>query len=331
MAVKHRESDYEGFTLHAAALTSEGKLKKLDHKSCLVSMRNDEELTWIHMRVSDTEKAREYLIHEMHFHPLAVEDALSENERPTLQEFNHVVFLGAAAIEDSGRGEEFVEVGFFLKETALVTVVNRPAPEFEGWFDRWSASAQAFGHHPAYILHALLDAIVDAYFPAVDKLEDEVEDLADNVYRGAPALQEALNLKRRLLAVRRHIAPTRDVINALLRRDFTLVPDDSKIYFQDVYDHTLRVADTIDLNRDTLASVMDAQLAMASNNLNVVMRKLTVYATILMTASFIAGVYGMNFVDMPELHWRFGYPLALLAMVVIGIAEWYFFKLRDWI
>jgi magnesium transporter len=322
----------DGFTLSAASLDPKGKLTELDAKTCLTSLKNPAFTTWIHIRVESAEKARKFLEEDLNFHPLAVEDALSENERPTVQEHNGVVFLGAAAVEDIGIGEEFIEVGFFLMPHALVTVVNRPAPAFEEWFDRWCRNAQWFGNHPAFMLHALLDAIVDAYFPAVDRLEDEVEALADSVYEGrAAAMQEALALKRRLLELRRHIAPTRDVINSLLRRDFTFVPPESKVYFQDVYDHTLRIADTVDLNRDTLASVIDAQLALASNNLNLIMRKLTVYATILMSMGLIAGIYGMNFKYMPELDWRLGYPLSLAAMAGIGMVEWYFFKLKKWL
>lgn len=325
-------SEPQGFTVQGACLLSSGKLERIDSKDAPKVIRDPKRTTWIHIRVEDIEKAREYLQHELRLTVLTVEDALSDEERPSLKETPEYLFLTAPALEDSGMGEDYIDVSFFLFEHALVTVITRPAPAFEEWFDRWCERAHNFGNHPAYLLHAMLDAIVDVYFPVTDKLEDNVESLADDVFAGSGLqLHEALALKRRLLEVRRRIAPVRDVINGLLRRDVDFVPHDVKPYFQDIYDHTLRIADIVDINRETLATLLDAHLAVVSNNLNVVMRKMTVYATILMTMGLVAGIYGMNFHFMPELSWWYGYPFALGLMILFGGIELWLFKRKNWL
>lgn len=131
--------------------------------------------------------------------------------------------------------------------------------------------------------------------------------------------------------MRRHLTPLRDVVNTLLRRDVTLVPQAAKPYFQDIYDHVLRLTELIDLNRDILTTVLDAQLNIASNRLNEVMRVMTVLATLLMTGALVAGIYGMNFEFMPELHWRMGYPFAIGLMVVISLIELALFRWKKYI
>ena len=324
--------DPKGFVVQGACLLGSGKLERIDPEEAAKVVQRPDRTTWIHIRIEDVDKGREYLQHVMKLKPLNVEELLSDNERPGLKETDEYLFLSASALEDVGYGEDFINVGFFLFEHALVTVVKKPAPSFEEWFDRWCERAHTFGNHPAYVLHAMLDAIVDNYFPATDRLEDLVEALSDKVFEGAGAhLQEATVLKRRLLEIRRRIAPVRDVINGLLRRDVGFVPNDVKPYLQDVYDHTLRIADIVDVNRDNLTTILDANLAVISNNLNVVMRKMTVYATILMTMSLVAGIYGMNFRFMPELAWPYGYGFAWALMLGLGAFELYLFHKQRWL
>lgn len=321
-----------GIEVQGACLLGDGHLERIDAREAADAVRDPSRTTWVHVRVNDVEQGRRFLEDELRLKPLTVEDTLSDTERPALKETPEYVFLSAATLEDRGVGEEFVDVGFFLFEHALITVVKSDAPQFEEWFDRWCERAHRFGNHPAYLLHAMLDAIVDNYFPATDRLEDLVESLADMVFNGEGLqLQEAMLLKRRLLEVRRKMAPIRDVVNGLLRRDVALVPQEIKPYLQDVYDHTLRVADIVDVNRETLTTLLDAHLAVVSNNLNIVMRKMTVYATILMTMGLVAGIYGMNFHFMPELGWRHGYAYALGLMGALGGIEWFLFNKKGWL
>jgi magnesium transporter len=287
-------------------------------------------MMWIDIVGVDSAAARRYLQEDLGFHELAVEDALSPNERPTLQEFSdHLFFVVPALIKGQ---ETAVEVGFFLTRNAVVTVADQPVPTVEKWFERWRTRPKRFEGQPALLLHSIVDALVDDYFPVVDAMEDDLDELADRIFAGdTHRVKEILTLKRLFLETRRQIAPVRDIMNGLLRRDLQLVPMRTKPYFQDVLDHVIRVAEILDMNRETLASMLDVHLSMVSNNLNNVVKKMTMVATVLMVMTLISSIYGMNFDFMPELHWALGYPFALGLMGVLALATLYVFKRIRWI
>ncbi len=305
----------------------------LDEAGALETFSRGEGMVWVDVEAREAKAALHLLTERFGFHPLAVEDALSPYERPALQRYDGVLFLAAHAVHQQDGKEAYQEVGFFLGEHFLVTVHTEPVPLIDHWLERWTAQPERVGKTPAHLLHMLLDAIVDEYFPIGDTLEEKADDLEDAIFTGNSSVQIAdiLQVKRRLLELRQHITPLRDILNALLRRDVELIPDEVVPYLQDVYDHTLRIAELADLNRDILAGVLDAHLSVVSNRLNEVMRILTVISTILMSAALIAGIYGMNFAHMPELQWKAGYPFAGAMMVLVGVVEWYIFKRKGWV
>jgi magnesium transporter len=317
-----------GLIIRAAALLEGTQCQSLSTDEAVVRLRDGEHPLWLDVQFANAEVANSFLTKQLGFHELAVEDALSTHERPSLQEFGEQLFLVVPAID----GNEFVEVAFFLMEKSLVTVASRPLRVLDQWFDRWTDHPQRLGSHPAHLMHALIDGIIDDYFPMVDNLEDEIDEVGDNIFRGeTDHVAEILMLKRKLLEVRRRLIPVRDIMNGLLRRDLAHIPDSARPYFQDVYDHTLRVTEQADINRETLASLLDVHLSTVSNNLNEIVKKMTVVSTILMSAALVAGIYGMNFEHMPELKWAIGYPMSLLAMVVIAVVELVVFRLIRWI
>lgn len=304
----------------------------LAHEDAIQAWRSGEGVTWIHYVVSDAEAAESLLINRFSFHELAVRNALEDQERPTVQNDEGTLFISAHAVEAAGSRERYIEVGFFLSATALVTVVRHPAAVIGGVYDRWLKNPQAIGTTPAGIVYSVLDEIVDEYFPAADAIEDRIDALTESLFRHEDiALRELVRLKRRLLEMRRHAAPLRDTLNICLRRDLGPVPDAVRVYFQDVYDHTLRIIEMLDSNREILASILDAHLASVSNSLNEVMRKMTVIATILMSMALISGIYGMNFDVMPELKWGWGYPFALALMILVASLELVYFRRKKWI
>jgi magnesium transporter len=184
-----------------------------------------------------------------------------------------------------------------------------------------------------FLLYSLLDALVDGYFPVLDDIAERAENLEESIIMaGQSTLQaEILQLRRELLMIRRVVGPERDVMNVLVRQDPPLYGRKEVAYFQDVYDHLLRITDSVDIYRDMLASVLDANLSMVSYTLNVVVKRLTSSSIILMSMSLVAGIYGMNFIFMPELDWRFGYPFALALMIVIAAVEVSIFRRIDWL
>ncbi len=315
----------------------------IDGKHCQRHIDPDEAIklidvgkhVWIHLHYTDPDKAANFLEDKLHFHELAVEDALSPNERPSLTEYEGYIFLVVPALSRSSSAtasDEWVEIGFFLSDHYLVSVADRDCPTVDFWLDRWSKHPLKEEMTTSDLLYELLDGVVDAYMPLIDKIEDDVDAIADNIFAGDKnKVYELLQIKRRLLEIRRRIGPFRDVINGLLRRDIDFIPESVRPYFQDIYEHTVRVSENVDLQRDTLTSLLDVHLSVVSNNLNEVMKKMTVIATVLMTAALIAGIYGMNFSQMPELHWKFGYPLAIGMMVVSSVGILIAFRWKKWI
>ncbi|MCC7433286.1 MAG: magnesium/cobalt transporter CorA [Methanoregulaceae archaeon] len=297
----------------------------------MAAYHSHHEFAWLHIQAEDVAATRTYLEQEFGFHPLEVEDALSANERPTLRLDDDDLFLVAPAVILGKSVERYVEIAFFVNASGLVTVATDHVPFLEHLLDRCAARPEPNGDS-VRLMHSLLDEIVDGYFPAVDMFGDIIDALEDDIYLGRKvAITEALALKRRLLEMRRHLTPLRDILNGMLRRDVPFIDANDQMYYQDVYDHTLRIVEDIDMERDILSSVLDAQVSVTSNSLNEVMRTLTVVSTVLMTAAFVSGIYGMNFQRMPELHWAWGYPFALLLMVLFGGLEIWYFRRRGWI
>ncbi|MFN3683624.1 MAG: magnesium/cobalt transporter CorA [Fimbriimonadaceae bacterium] len=311
-----------------AGLLAGGSATSLTLEEAARRIRDGRGFVVLEMRFEDAEKAAAFLREELGFDGLLVEDAVSPNERPSLQETGSTLFLEVAVPTEDGP----CEVAVFLSSSAMVLVSRSEAPPIRETVDRWLRSPLATAPSPPWLLHQVLDAAVDAYFPLCDRIEDEVDALEDLVFHGdGDFVERGLDLKRQIVTARRGIAPLRDVLNALFRVGPERIPTDLRPYLQDVYDHTLRVTEMLDVNRDLLSGILDAHLSIVSNNLNNTMRVLTVMATFLMTAGLIAGIYGMNFQHMPELEWPWGYPAALLAMAALVAAEWLYFRRKRWL
>jgi magnesium transporter len=183
------------------------------------------------------------------------------------------------------------------------------------------------------LTYLLIDSIVDDYFPLLDRLSDRIDELEDQIFGEfqPDTIQQIFRIKKQLLFLRRAVAPLRDVFNTLLRREQPLFSHETSTYFQDVFDHLIRVADTIDTMRDMLGSTMDAYLSVSSNRMNMVMKRLTAISAILMSVTLVAGIYGMNFSYMPELGWRYGYVGTLGSMLIIAMAIYLYFRRIDWL
>lgn len=309
-----------------------GNLCEVVHGEAALDLLEGKQPAWVHIVGHDVGVATEILRDRLGFHELSVEDALTDHERPQLHEYPEVLFFNVPTFHRQNLIEIYSEVGFFLKANALVTVSTRRIPLIEEWNRRWAANPKRVGGSAPMLCYTLVDAIVDQYFPLLDNLEDEVDDLADAIFRGETTqVRQIIRLKRRLLEFRRRISPVRDVMNSLLRRDVSLIPDRVRPYFQDIYEHTIRLSEMADISRDTLASVLDLHLSMVSNNLNQVVKKLTVLSTIFMSSALIAGIYGMNFKHMPELDWVYGYPFAIGLMALVSIGILFIFRRIKWL
>lgn len=242
-----------------------------------------------------------------------------------------VVFY-AAAYRPGDDAIETQAINLFIGANYLVTVHYGPMRHVQETLARWQAPNSPLGHRVSALVHALLDAIVDDYFPLTDQLADRIEELEDTIFVhfDQKSIETIFGLKRDLLNLRRVIAPERDVLNVLLRRELPIFRSKDMAYLQDVYDHIVRVTDNIDTYRDLLSSALDSFLSIQSNNLNQIMKLLTMGSILLMSGALVAGIYGMNFKYMPELNQPWGYPFALGLMAVIAVVLVIFFRSRRW-
>jgi magnesium transporter len=264
---------------------------------------------------------------------MAVEDVTEAGQRPKLELYPNHAFLVAYSAN-------LAEVDMFVGDNWIITVRERNR-EGEVWEPTLAhARCERVGPHErtvGIVVHAILDEIVDGYFNTLDAVEDRIEELENDVFEPPRGVSETqiqqrlFGIRHDLVAFRRKVIPLREVLAALLRGEVKNVEAPVLLLLQDVYDHLLRAVDTIDSHRELMGNAVDAHLAIISNRMNEVMKLMTSWGAILLGSTLIAGIYGMNFVHMPELQWRYGYPFALGLMATITIAGYWYFRRRDWL
>ncbi|MBW3548658.1 MAG: magnesium/cobalt transporter CorA [Actinobacteria bacterium] len=272
------------------------------------------------------------LSEEFQLHPLAMDDARKHGQRPKLEHYPTHAFLVAYS-------HTLAEVDLFVGPNWVVTVRGRNE-DGEPWsldaararIERLASGAVSVGA----LVHAVLDTLVDGYFLANDAFEDEVEEFEERILTEQLGDEDRiqaqlLSVRRRLVEFRRVVVPLRDVMSSLMRGDVSWVDDQTRLHLQDVYDHVLRAIEQLDSQRELVGNAVDAHLAIVSNRMNQVMKRLTAWGAILLGATLVAGIYGMNFEHMPELSWPFGYPMALGIMGLITVVGYRYFSRRPWL
>jgi magnesium transporter len=217
---------------------------------------------------------------------------------------------------------------------ALITVRKDDGIDIGKVVDRWDASPDLAGRGVAYLLHGLLDYIVDGHFEAVQSLDDAVEKLEDDLFADTPAAKpvqrRSFELRKSLVLLRRVVLPMREVVNTLMRRDLHIVSDDLMPYYQDVYDHVLRAAEWTDSLRDLVTTILETNLTIQGNRMNIITKKVTGWAAIIAVPTFITGFYGMN-VPYPGFSREVGFGASAGLMVVCGVVLYLVFRRRDWL
>jgi len=269
-------------------------------------------------------------------HPLVLEDILNTDQRPKLEDYGEYLYIVIKRLGNGAPANEISteQISLILGHNLVISFLESDSGVFNVVKDRILNNRGRIRQLGAdYLVYTLMDAVVDNYFAIFETLGERIEVLQETIIsRPIPASLQTLHaLKRELLFLRKSVWPLREVVSGLQRGDSTLIHKDTWFYLRDVYDHTIHVIDTIETYRDMLASMMDIYLSSLSIRLNEVMKVLTIIATIFMPLTFIVGLYGMNFHHMPELGWRWGYPLVLLVMAGIAAAMLVFFRRRKWI
>jgi magnesium transporter len=268
-------------------------------------------------------------------HPLLLEDVLNASQRPKLEEHGEHLFLVLRMLLPGPDDTvEMEQVSVVLGAGYVLTFQERSRDTFDPVRRRLADPASRLRQQAAdFVAYALVDTIVDQYFAVLERIGDRIEDLEDAVIESPDrdTLTAVYDVKRTLAELRRVIWPLRDALGALARGDSPRVAATTLPYLRDVVDHAIRSLDTIETYRDTTATLIDMYMSSSSHRLNEVMRVLTVIATIFIPLTFIVGIYGMNFSRMPELEWRWGYPVVWGVMVAIVLGMLAFFRRRDWL
>jgi magnesium transporter len=290
-------------------------------------------VTWINVDGLGQADAFAALGQRLRFHPLAMEDVFNVPQRPKVEAYgdHYLMILRMLRLTPEIEGEQ---VSVFFGESYVITVQERADGDvFEGVRERIRKGRGRVRQSGAdYLAYALMDAVVDGYFPVLESLGERLEELEDEciLAEDAVTLPRIQAMRRDLLTVRRAIWPMREAVVALGREESRLITSETKLFLRDCYDHALEALEIVETDRETASSVMEIYLAMQNQRLNEVMKVLTVIATLFIPLTFIASIYGMNFEHMPELKWRFGYPAILSVMAAVAGGLLYFFKRRGW-
>lgn len=290
---------------------------------------------WVDL-VNPTSKQLEKIGRELGFHELAIEDALKGRQRPKLEHYDSYLFINAYAVKyltESGEIKQD-EISVFVTERGLITLRDDEDFSVEALTKRWDESAALSSNGVGYLLWGLLDLIVDSYFDVVQKLDDEVDALEDMLFenrrKDAEIQRRSYELRKAIVVLRRIAIPMREVLNPIVRRDAQVISDGMFAYFQDVYDHVMRVADWTDSLRDLVTTLLETNLTVQGNNMNLVMKKVTSWAAIIAVPTAITGFYGQN-VPYPGFDTVWGFWVSTGAMVLGSLALYISFKRRDWL
>jgi magnesium transporter len=290
---------------------------------------------WLDLRDPDHEDLS-VLQEEFGLHPVAIEDAVVDRERPKVDRYNTHLFITcySARLEVATGELATSELSMFVLPRALITIRKDDGLDIGKVVDRWDSSPDLAGYGIGFLLHGLLDYIVDGHFEAVQSLDDAVEELEDNLF--APAARDmsvqrrSFELRKSLVLLRRIVLPMREVVNTVMRRDLHFVGEDLLPYYHDVYDHVLRATEWTESLRDLVTTILETNLTIQGNRMNIITKKVTSWAAIIAVPTFITGFYGMN---VP--YWGFsdktGFIAAIGLMLFAGAALYVVFRRQDWL
>ena len=293
-------------------------------------------VTWINIDGLHQVEILEKLGNCYELHPLVLEDILNTDQRPKMEDYGEYIYIVLRMLDysDTDKGIVTEQVSLILGPNFVFSFQEKEGDVFNPVRERIRNSKGRIRRMGAdYLAYALLDSIVDNYFIILEKFGEKIEFLEEElVSQPKPeTLQTIHHLKKEMIFLRKAVWPLREVISGLERGESSLIKQGTGIYLRDVYDHTVQVIDTIETYRDMLSGMLDIYLSSVSNRLNAVMKVLTVIATIFMPLTFLAGIYGMNFKYMPELDWRWGYPVIWLIMIGIGVFMLVYFRKKKWL
>jgi magnesium transporter len=289
---------------------------------------------WIALK-DPTDGELDLLQRELSLPPLAVEDARKGHQRPKVEEYGDMLFAAMHLLEAGPDGLEVGEVHVFVGPRFIVSVRHRSAQGFLGVRGRAEREPHLLRQGPGFVFYALMDAVVDRYFPLIDAIEAELEALEETMFQPRQdrqaVVQRLFALKQRLAVLRHAVTPLLEVTSKLHGGRVPVVCKAMQDYFRDVYDHLVRIQASIDAARETIIAATQVNLTLVTIDESLVTKRLAAWAAIFAASTALAGIWGMNFETMPELKWAFGYPMALGAIALVSGALYWRFKRLQWL
>ncbi|MDN7240218.1 magnesium/cobalt transporter CorA [Planococcus sp. N028] len=266
-----------------------------------------------------------------HFHPLAIEDCIHSLQRPKLEHYENLSFLVFHTLNQ--KTLEALEVDLFIAENFTVSFHYEDLNEINYVWDYFQRSTSNDRLKPVEVAYKIMDKVVDSFFPIMDEMEDHllgIENSGEERLAGNMIIQKTFEIRKDLLKLRQTVLPTRDLVYRILESKRFIIQEQKRAYFQDIHDHLIKLSQIIESNRELTSDIRDNYISMNSFRMNNIMKTLTVITTIFMPLTFLAGIYGMNFTNMPELNWDAGYYVILFIMLLIGISMFIWFKYKGW-
>jgi len=310
--------------------------KQVDEIEQCFQFKTTPTVTWINIDGLHDIQVIEKIGKNFDFHPLILEDILNTGQRPKFEDFENYIFivLKMLTYDDDEETIKSEQVSMILGQNFVVSFQEIQGDVFENIRERIrTAKGRIRKMPPDYLLYTLLDAIVDNYFAILEKFGEKIESLEEQLVRNPDEriLQKIHSIKRELISLRKSVWPLRELVSELQRSESELISESTVIYFRNVYDHTIQVIDTVESFRDMASSMLDIYLSSISNRMNAIMKVLTIIATIFIPLTFIVGIYGMNFKNMPELEWKWGYGAVWLVILIVAACMLVYFRRKKWL
>jgi len=310
--------------------------KELESIDDYFSMKKLPEVKWININGLHNLELIEKVGHSFNIHPLTLEDILNVDQRPKMEDFDGYIFYVLKMLTfDRGKKEIISEqVSFILMEDCLISFQEREGDVFQNVRERLRNNKGRVRKLGAdYLLYSLIDAIVDSYFVVIEDIAEVIEYLEEEIVSN-PSQQTSATLykiKRELIFLRKTLWPLRELISLTQRGESGFMLSETILFFRDLYDNIVQLIDMLESYRDIITGMIDIYLSSLSNRMNEIMKVLTVIGTIFIPLTFLVGVYGMNFHYMPELNWRWSYPIVWVIMIFVGVFLVFLFKRKKWI
>jgi magnesium transporter len=299
----------------------------------LVEKVKPKQVNWINLDGLHDPLLMDQIQNQFNLHALLIDDVLND-QRPKAEEYDDYIFFTMKMLYSiNGTRIEYEQISFVLGDNYLITFQQKEGDLFDAFRERIRLNQGRVRKKKAdYLLYRLIDIIVDNYYTILDAIGDQIEDIEESLYENQSehTFQRIQTLKKELIYLRKAVYPLRDALSTLLKDKVDLIDEENSRFYDDVYDHVVHLIDSLDTYKDLTSSLMDIHINTLNNQLNKIIKVLTIISTIFIPLTFIVGVYGMNFKYMPELNWPFGYAMVWIVMIVMTLGMLAFFWFKKW-